>query len=50
MKRTLLGAGVAGSINPLLTGLSAQRTADAILEGQAGQTQHKHRHSKEQSQ
>ena len=50
MKRTLLGAGVVGSINPLLTGLSAQRTADVVLEGQAGQTQDKHRYSKEQNQ
>lgn len=50
MKRTLLGAGVAGSINPLLTGLSAQRTADVVLEGRAGQTQDEHRHRKEQNQ
>ncbi len=50
MKRTLLGAGVAGSINPLLTGLSAQRTADVVLEGRAGQTQDEHHYSKEQNQ
>ncbi len=50
MKRILLGAGVVGSINPLLTGLSAQRTADVVLEGRAGQTQDKHRYSKEQNQ
>ena len=50
MKRTLLGTGVVGSINPLLTELSAQRIADVVLEGRAGQTQDKHRHSKEQNQ
>ncbi len=50
MKRTLLGAGVAGSINPLLTELSAQRIADVVLEGRVGQQQDKHCHSKEQDQ
>ncbi len=36
--------------NPPLTLLSVKRIADVVQEGRAGQTQDKHRHSKEQNQ